>query len=117
MCHSTFPDYISPNVDAIHFNAKLKPSTDYVYVITDRFGSKISKEFTTDADGLWSIPKTDLPDGFLAPGNKFHVEVIGAIDDLSPMYMIVQQPVNKLEVQVLQADGIEKDFIGGNWDN
>lgn len=117
MCKSTFSDYISPNEDAIKFNAKLKPTTDYVYVITDRFGSKISKTFSTDANGLWEIPKTDLPDGFLAPGNKFSVEVITAVDDLSPLYMVVQQPVNKLDVQVLQTSGIEKDFIGGNWDN
>lgn len=118
MCNSTsFSDYVSANQDSVKFNAKLEPTTEYYFLITDRTGRKISKLFTTDADGLWEIPKTDLPDGFLAPGNKFKVEILRDKDDLVPIYAIVQTPVSALDVEVKHTDGVVKDFIGGNWDN
>lgn len=64
-CSTCFNDYISNCGDTITVNAQLTPATDYTWIITDKFDRKYSGEFTTDADGFWSIATSALPDGFL----------------------------------------------------
>lgn len=62
---SVFKDYISNCQDYITVNVVLDPATEYKWVITDKFSKAYSGLFTTDADGHFDIPVTDLPEGLL----------------------------------------------------
>lgn len=64
-CSTVFSDYISNCQDAITVNAVLDPSTEYKWVITDKFNKEYSGVVTTDTDGHFVIPVEDLPDGLL----------------------------------------------------
>lgn len=64
-CNCCFDDYIVKCTDNINVFAKLEPATQYEWVITDKFEREYSGIFTTDADGFWQIPVSDLPGGLL----------------------------------------------------
>lgn len=64
-CNCCFTDYIAKCNLAIQVYAQLAPLSDYIWIITDKFGNKYQGEFTTDADGFWEIPVDQLPSGLL----------------------------------------------------
>jgi hypothetical protein len=64
-CNCCFTDWIARCEDDIQVFAQLEPSSDYTWIITDKFNNKYSGAFTTDEDGYWSIPVEELPAGLL----------------------------------------------------
>jgi hypothetical protein len=64
-CNSCFRDFLAKCNLSIQVYAQLAPLTDYIWIITDKFGNKYQGEFTTDADGFWEIQVSDLPPGML----------------------------------------------------
>lgn len=67
ICSTAFHDYLVSCEDAILINTQLTPSTDYQWVITDKFGNQYSGTGTTDAEGRLSVEVEDLPAGLLNP--------------------------------------------------
>lgn len=65
ICNCCFQDYLAKCNLEIQVYAQLSPLTDYIWVITDKFENKYQGEFTTDADGFWTIPVDELPPGML----------------------------------------------------
>lgn len=75
-CSNVFTDFISNCQNAIEVNAVLDPLTEYKWVITDKFNKEYSGEVTTDADGHFRIPVSELPAGLLTNfSGTFKLEV------------------------------------------
>lgn len=108
-CHE---DFISCDPTAIAMKAKLTPSTNYYYTITDKNGIVVTKAFTTDINGNWSIPKTDLPADYLVQGACFRISVTDAAYDNVPVSMMLTLAVSCIEVNVKCTKGEAKTFIG-----
>ena len=108
-CHK---DFISCQPDAIVMNMALDPASTYYYTITDCMGTVITKEFTTDEDGKWSILKSDLPENYLVQGSCFTIKVTKEAHNGLPVNMMITTPVNCIEVNVKCIEGEPKDFIG-----
>lgn len=64
-CNTCFTDYVVKCPEFIQVYAKLTPATNYTWIITDKFDRQYSGDITTDADGFFQIPVTDLPEGLL----------------------------------------------------
>lgn len=64
-CCACFKDYLAMCPEEIQVNAQLQPTTNYTWVITDKFDRQYSGTITTDEDGFWSIPVDELPAGLL----------------------------------------------------
>lgn len=64
-CNCCFVDFIAKCNLAIQVYAQLAPLSDFIWIITDKFGNKYQGEFTTDSDGFWEIPVDQLPSGLL----------------------------------------------------
>jgi hypothetical protein len=64
-CNCCFQDFLAKCNLEIQVYAQLSPLSDYIWIITDKFGNKYQGEFTTDADGFWTIPVDELPSGML----------------------------------------------------
>jgi hypothetical protein len=66
-CITCFKDWISCGETAIYVQATLLPSTNYTWIITTPQGAKYLGTTTTDADGFFVIPVSELPDGLFNP--------------------------------------------------
>lgn len=64
-CNPCFSDFIAKCNLHIQVYAQLAPLSDYIWIITDKFGNKYQGDFTTDSDGFWQIPVDQLPSGLL----------------------------------------------------
>ncbi len=64
-CSTCFTDYIAKCNLEVQVYAQLSPLTGYTWIISDKFGKKYQGDFTTDADGFWTIPVDQLPAGLL----------------------------------------------------
>lgn len=64
-CNCCFEDYVVKCNTEIQAYLQLSPLTSYTWVITDKFDHRYEGEFTTDSDGFWVIPVSDLPPGLL----------------------------------------------------
>lgn len=64
-CNPCFSDFIAKCNLRIQVYAQLAPLSDYIWIITDKFGNKYQGDFTTDSDGFWQIPVDELPSGLL----------------------------------------------------
>lgn len=66
-CSDAFYDYLVDCDETLRVNAVFIPTTQYTWVITDKFGNEYSGSVTTDADGQMDIEVADLPEGLLNP--------------------------------------------------
>jgi hypothetical protein len=107
-----YQDFVSCDPTTIAMKAKLTAITNYFYTITDHKGTIITKPFTTDANGYWSIEKADLPDDFLMQGTEFTVTVTAVANNNLPLQMMITQPINCIDVKVKCIEGEVKAFIG-----
>lgn len=64
-CNCCFEDYVVKCNTQIQAYLQLSPLTSYTWVITDKFDHRYEGDFTTDSDGFWVIPVSDLPPGLL----------------------------------------------------
>jgi hypothetical protein len=75
-CDCCFEDYIVKCNTEIQSYLQLAPLTAYTWVISDKFDHKYQGDFTTDSDGFWTIPVSDLPPGLLTEySGMFKLEV------------------------------------------
>lgn len=65
-CPKCYKDWISCGVESLQVTGTLDPDTAYIWTITNK-GAKYQGEATTDADGHFTIPVTDLPAAILNP--------------------------------------------------
>lgn len=111
-CTCCFTDYLIKCSTEINVFAKLTPTTDYVWVITDKFNRQYSGEFTTDAEGFWSIPVADLPAGLLTEfSGSFMLKVYDAADSCSPVRFLIAQETDCINFTI-SAGTREKNNLG-----
>jgi hypothetical protein len=109
-CCPCFEDYIVKCPDEIQVNAQLTPLTEYIWVITDKFDKQYSGTFTTDENGFWTIPVTDLPDGLLTEfSGNFKLEVLD--DSCKPIKFLVASEYDCINFTV-KAGTREKNNLG-----
>lgn len=109
-CSTCFSDYIAKCETELQVYAQLSPLTDYAWIITDKFGKKYSGEFTTDADGFWTIPVADLPAGLLTEySGLFTLEVQDG--GCKPVKFKVAQEFSCIDF-VVKGGTYEKNTLG-----
>lgn len=116
-CLTCFSDYLVKCSTNINVFARLTPLTQYEWVITDKFDREYSGLFTTDADGFWQIPVTDLPDGLLTEFSGtfelqvFEFEVYPSQSKCAPVKFKIAQEYDCI-VFNLRAGTREKNNLG-----
>lgn len=75
-CECCYTDYLVKCPTELTVYAKLKPSTNYTWVITDKFDNQYEGDAVTDLNGFFTIPVEDLPAGLLTQySGSFKLEV------------------------------------------
>lgn len=108
-----FEDIISAcPPEGIKVNAKLEPTTDYVWIITDQHGNIYAIEFTTDGEGYGTIVTAELPEGFCNPYNAgFTIQVKKTVEDCDFIPLVF--PIKYTCINVKMVGGtLEKHEIG-----
>lgn len=109
-CCTCFTDYIAKCNTELTVYAQLAPLTDYTWIITDKFLKKYSGQFTTDADGFWSIPVDELPPGLLTEySGLFTLEVQDT--GCKPIKMKIAQEYSCIDFTV-KGGTYEKNTLG-----
>lgn len=109
-CSTCFIDYIAKCNLEVQMYAQLAPLSDYTWVITDKFGNKYQGNFTTDADGFWTIPVDELPSGLLTQySGLFKLEVQDS--GCKPVKFKVAQEYDCIEFTV-KGGTYEKNTLG-----
>lgn len=112
-CNPCFSDFIAKCNLHIQVYAQLAPLSDYIWIITDKFGNKYQGDFTTDSDGFWQIPVDQLPSGLLTQYSgefTLQVQVIGC----KPTKFKVAQEYDCINFTV-KGGTYEKDTLGCNF--
>lgn len=109
-CDCCFTDYIAKCNTELTVYGQLAPLTDYTWVIIDKFSKEYSGEFTTDADGFWSIPVDELPAGLLTEySGLFTLKVMDS--GCKPVRMKIAQQYDCIDF-VVKGGTYEKDTLG-----
>lgn len=109
-CECCFTDYIAKCETELRVYAQLDPATEYTWVITDKFSKKYQGDFTTDADGFWSILVDELPAGLLTEySGLFTLEVMDA--GCKPVKFKVAQEYSCIDFTV-KGGTYEKNTLG-----
>lgn len=109
-CNSCFQDYLAKCNLQIQVYAQLSPLTDYTWIIKDKFGNLYQGEFTTDADGFWTIPVDELPPGMLTQySGDFTLQVQDA--GCKPVTFKVAQEYTCINFTI-KGGNYEKDTLG-----
>lgn len=109
-CNSCFQDYLAKCNLAIQVYAQLSPLSDYRWIISDKFGNKYQGEFTTDADGFWTIPVDELPSGLLTQySGEFTLQVQDA--GCKPVKFKVAAEYDCINFHI-KGGNYEKDTLG-----
>jgi hypothetical protein len=109
-CNNCFQDYLAKCNLAIQVYAQLSPLSDYRWIITDKHGNKYQGEFTTDADGFWTIPVDELPSGLLTQySGEFTLQVQDA--GCKPVKFKVAQEYDCINFTI-KGGNYEKDTLG-----
>lgn len=109
-CSTCFTDFIAKCNLELQVYAQLAPLTDYRWIITDRRGKKFEGDFTTDADGFWTIPVDQLPSALLTEySGLFTLEVQDS--SCKPIKFKVAQEYDCIEFEV-KGGTYEKNTLG-----
>lgn len=110
-CNCCFEDYVVKCPETIDIFAKLEPTSEYKWVITDKFNRQYSGDFTTDVNGFWQIPVAELPDGLLTEfSGHFKIQVF-AEGNCAPVKFLIAQQSDCIVFDV-NAGTREKSNIG-----
>jgi hypothetical protein len=78
-CTRCYSDYISCGNETLTVVSALEANAAYIWVITTSQGAKYSGAVTTDANGMFDIDVTTLPEGLLNPyAGNFVLTVVAA---------------------------------------
>lgn len=109
-CDCCFTDFIAKCETEIRVYAQLEPTTDYTWVIKDKFNKEYSDTFTTDADGFWSIAIDQLPPGLLTEySGQFTLTVMD--EGCKPVRMKIAQQYTCIDFTV-KGGTYEKNNLG-----
>lgn len=109
-CCTCFTDYLAKCNTEIRVYAQLASLTDYTWVITDKFSKKYQGEFTTDAEGFWSIPVDELPSGLLTEySGLFTLQVMDT--GCKPVNMKIAQEYSCIDF-IIKGGTYEKSNLG-----
>lgn len=109
-CCTCFTDFLAKCNTEITVYAQLVPTTEYTWVITDKFSKKYQGTFTTDAEGFWTIPVDELPPGLLTEySGLFTLEVMDS--GCKPIKFKVAQEFTCIDF-VVKGGTYEKDTLG-----
>ena len=109
-CNCCFTDFIAKCNLSIQVYAQLAPLSDYIWIITDKFGNKYQDEFTTDSNGFWEIPVDQLPSGLLTQySGEFTLQVQDS--GCKPVKFKIAQEYDCINFRV-KGGTYEKDTIG-----
>lgn len=109
-CCTCFTDFLAKCNTEITVYAQLVPTTEYTWVITDKFSKKYQGDFITDAEGFWSIPVDELPPGLLTEySGLFTLEVMDS--GCKPIKFKVAQEFTCIDF-VVKGGTYEKDTLG-----
>lgn len=111
-CTCCFDDFLVKCEETINVYAKLEVTTEYYWVITDKFNRQYQGQFTTDVDGFWTIPITDLPAGLLTEfSGSFKLEVFNDPNGCAPVRFLIAQSTDCIMFRVA-AGTREKNNLG-----
>lgn len=111
-CTCCFEDYLVKCGETINVFAKLTANTQYKWVVTDKFNRQYSGNFTTDADGFWTIPVADLPAGLLTEfSGEFKLQVFPTDDDCAPVKFQIAQVTDCISFTISAGTRV-KDNLG-----
>ena len=112
-CTCCFEDYLVKCSEDIQVNAQLAPTTDYKWVITDKFERQYEGTITTDADGFVPpILVTELPAGLLTEfSGEFGLQFFAVDDDCAPVHFKIAQVTDCIRF-VVRAGTREKNNLG-----
>lgn len=114
-CTTCFTDYIVKCQTEIQVYAQLTPLTTYTWVITDKFDHKYEGSVTTDADGFFTIPVADLPDGLLTSySGTFTLEVLNS-SNCKPVNFKMASEYDCVKF-IVKNGTYEKNTLGCNFD-
>ena len=109
-CNSCFQDYLAKCNLTIQVFAQLSPLTEYIWIITDKFGNLYQGEFMSDADGFWEIAVADLPPGMLTQySGNFTLQVQDS--GCKPVKFKVAQEYDCINFNI-KGGNYEKDTLG-----
>lgn len=109
-CCPCFEDYIVKCPEYIQVYAQLTPLTAYSWVITDKFDRQYQGDFTSDENGFWQIPITDLPEGLLTEfSGNFKLQVMDG--DCKPVKFLVASEYDCINFDI-KAGTREKFNLG-----
>lgn len=112
-CNCCFVDFIAKCNLEIQMFLQLAPLTDYRWVITDKFDKKYEGDFTSDANGFWVIPVSDLPSGLLTEySGLFTIEILDS--GCRPVKFKAAQEFYCAQFTV-KGGTYEKDTLGCNF--
>lgn len=112
-CNCCFTDYLAKCNLSLQVYAQLAPLSDYIWVITDKFGNKYQGEFTTDSNGFWEIPVDELPAGLLTQySGEFTLQVQDT--GCKPVKFKIAQEYDCINFTV-KGGTYEKDTLGCNF--
>lgn len=111
-CTCCFSDYIVKCEDAIRVNAKLEATTEYIWVVTDKFNRQYQGTATTNADGYIDILVADLPAGLLTEfSGSFSLQFFLSEDACKPVSFLIAQEVDCIDFTVHAGTRV-KAFLG-----
>ena len=80
-CAYIYRDYLNCGIDEILLLVGLTPATEYSVLIQNK-AAKYVNDYTTDADGNFTIPATDFPNGLFNPyAGPFLLSINSGCDD------------------------------------
>lgn len=111
-CETCYHAQIPSCADEIIIDAGLTPSTNYYWVLTDKFRNKYTQDATTNISGLLVINVTDdLPDGLLTPySGDFTLQIFDTSDVLQE-YTIDTIDYSCITISIFKATGDFSVFI------
>lgn len=110
-CDNCFTDYIVQCNDTINVFAKLQPNEQYYWVITDKFTRQYAGDFTTDVNGFWAIPVTDLPEGLLTEySGTFTLQVFADAYACSPLTFLIAQEYDCLVFNIRAGTRVKNNL-------
>lgn len=115
-CNCCFTDTLAKCETEIEVFAMLTPLTAYRWVITDKFHNKYEGDITTDANGFFSIPVADLPDGMLTQySGTFSLQVYQQDSACAPEKFKIASVHDCIEFSI-SGGTFEKNNLGCEFD-
>ena len=107
-----FTDYIAKCEESLQVNVILEPTTDYRWVITDKFDNKYQGVVTTSGNGSFEIPVEELPPGLLTQySGEFTLQIFPEDEACGPLRFRIAGEYECISFEV-KGGTFEKNNLG-----